>query len=85
MMSSHKEEWEEEAGGPAGQESGEEVWGPAMVSLPGQVSGEALLPLEELRLVKYGCKMRCSSVAATLGWSGVLLRWIARTVQRFKI
>ena len=80
-MSSHKEEWEEEVGGPAGQEVG----GPAMVSLPGQVSGEALLPLEELRLVKYGCKMRCSSVAATLGWSGVLLRWIARTVQRFKI
>ena len=60
-MSSHKEEWEEEVGGPA------------MVSLPGQVSGE-VLPLEELRLVKYGCKMRSSSVAATLAWSGVLLR-----------
>ena len=63
-MTSHKEEGEEE------------VAGPAMVSIPGQVSGsgEPLMRLEELRLVKYGCRLRSSSVSVTLGWSGLVLR-----------
>ena len=49
----------------------EAVAGGARVGGEGEGGG---VPLEEMRLTKFGCSMRTSFVAASLGWTGAIFR-----------
>ena len=52
----------------------EAVAGAARVVREAEGGGVPLVPLEELRLTKFGCNMRTSFLAASLGWTGVVFR-----------